>query len=169
MDFGGATQTWYPMDHSFLVVFQCVLTFVDVFWCIFICWGSWLTQINRDSHLHQSYLLCEWFELLISIFEDDYVHDMYSNYDYIYVWDCTCHYLRILYIYTDIAGKWYASTHMSPMIYIYIYHYIAVSTGDLQVACISCLLHIYSYYPTKSVCLTIVDIHVAWIKQYIYT
>ena len=58
---------------------------------------------------------------------------------------------------------------MSPMIYIYIYDYIAVSTGDLQVACISCLLHIYSYYPTKSVCLTIVDIHVAWIKQYIYT
>ena len=57
---------------------------------------------NRDSHLHQSYLLCEWFELLISIFEDDYVHDMYSNYDYIYVWDCTCHYLRILYIYIYI-------------------------------------------------------------------
>ena len=76
-------------------------------------------------------------------------------------------YVSYIYIYTHIAGKWYASTHMSPMIYIYIYDYIAVSTGDLQVACISCLLHIYSYYPTKSVCLTIVDIHVAWIKQYI--
>lgn len=94
MDFGGATQR-YPMDHSFWVVFQCVLTFVDVFWCIFICWGSWLTQINRDSHLHQSYLLCEWFELFIPIFEDDYLHDMYSNYDY--VWDCTRLYLCIIY------------------------------------------------------------------------